>query len=714
MNAQTRLDASVFDSERVISRYREAVREDECPSLDSVLRDLGPHSPEVLLTLAALEFEHRLAKGEHVTAVDYLTRFPTLQANPESAVKLVAVEFQAARSRDPKINESKFRERYPELAIRPEWSNGPWVGLVEQTPTGEHKRFPYDLLAAPQAADEIGRLGNYRILGILGEGGMGVVLKAEEISLSRPVALKLMKPEQAASSSARTRFQREARTAAAVEHPRIVIIYAVGEVQGVPFIAMPLMKGQSLAARLEKPMPLNEAVRFGREMAEGLAAAHERGLIHRDIKPENVWLEETAEGVHVRLLDFGLVSGSNGENLTQSHSVMGTPAYMAPEQAKGLTVDSRADLFSLGCTLYQMTTGKKAFTGPNVTAILSAVLTEQPSSAITLNPTMPAELSTLIDRLLSKDPDGRPSNVGEVVAVLRAIESNVKGDASTVSRIEYPHARVLANAATGSELANAATGESARVLANAATGSSRRWAIAGMGVALALIVVVGMWQATKARTSVVNVAAPPTEVVTEFRIASVELPQHRPLGMDMFQEIGVLGKDSFVASLHDRVRVTAALSKPGYGYILAFRPDGVMDLCTPVDANEKPVLRDAIEYHPTDRNTAYGLDEGTGLWVFAVVASEQELPPFQEWKKNLGKEPNWKGTLTLPGTIWKDDGVWVEATTAEGRKTAKRGLNERLDGPEQRLKTITDWLLAAGADDGVKVMTIGFGVVPSK
>ena len=204
----------------------------------------------------------------------------------------------------------------------------------------------YDFLAPAEAADEIGRLGGYRIVQILGYGGMGVVFQAEDVRLQRAAALKTMLPSLAASAANRRRFHQEAKAAAALEHDHIVTIYQVGEDRGVPFIAMQLLKGESLEQRLLRTGRLDaaELLRMGRETASGLAVAHERGLIHRDIKPSNIWLEARDRTPRVKILDFGLArSLADNANLTGRGIILGTPAYMAPEQARGQTIDARAD-----------------------------------------------------------------------------------------------------------------------------------------------------------------------------------------------------------------------------------------------------------------------------------------------------------------------------------------------------------------------------------
>jgi eukaryotic-like serine/threonine-protein kinase len=292
-------------------------------------------------------------------------------------------------------------------------------------------------LAPAQQPDEIGRLGPYRVLKKLGAGGMGMVLLAEDALLKRKVALKVMLPNIAVNPQARERFLREARAAAAIEHPHIITIHQVGEDNGVPFLAMPLLKGESLDDRLkrEKKLPINEAVRITCEMADGLAAAHAQGLIHRDIKPGNVWLEEQAQRpaagqaapaarrpAKVKVLDFGLARSQADEvQITQSGAIVGTPAFMAPEQARGLHVDSRADLFSLGCVLYVMLTGRRPFTGESTMALLSSLALDTPKSPREINPAVPAVLSDFTMRLLAKKPEDRPPSADAALDELRGM-----------------------------------------------------------------------------------------------------------------------------------------------------------------------------------------------------------------------------------------------------------------------------------------------------
>ena len=267
-------------------------------------------------------------------------------------------------------------------------------------------------------------IGNFKPLEILGEGGMGAVYLAEDPQLGRQVAVKVMKKELAADPDAKHRFLREARAMAKIEHDNIMTIYAVGEDRGMPFLVMPVLKGETLDDRLQREDRLSvaESCRIGREISAGLAAAHAHGLVHRDIKPSNIWLE----GIQgrVRILDFGLARPiTDDHKVTQSGTVLGTPAYMAPEQAAGTEATSRSDLFSLGAVMYRMTTGQQPFAGPNVMATLNNLANRNPEPPQRINPEVPSNLSGLIQQLISKTPEERPVSAMAVLESLQGAET---------------------------------------------------------------------------------------------------------------------------------------------------------------------------------------------------------------------------------------------------------------------------------------------------
>ena len=266
----------------------------------------------------------------------------------------------------------------------------------------------------------LGRLGHFEVEQLLGRGGMGMVLRAFDTHLQRHVAIKVLDPQLADDPTARTRFCREARSAASVTHENVVTIFHVEEEEtsGLPFLVMQVVQGESLQHRLERgaPLPVTDILRIGLQTAVGLAAAHEKSLVHRDIKPANILIEGGSE--RVKLTDFGLARAAEDVRLTQTGFVTGTPLYMSPEQARGAAVDHRSDLYSLGAVLYQMATGDPPFEGDSPLALLRRVEQEDPIPVREVNPVVPEPLARLIERLLVKDPADRYQSAAEVAELL--------------------------------------------------------------------------------------------------------------------------------------------------------------------------------------------------------------------------------------------------------------------------------------------------------
>jgi tRNA A-37 threonylcarbamoyl transferase component Bud32 len=292
-------------------------------------------------------------------------------------------------------------------------------------------------LAPATAAAGPSRLAHYRVVKELGAGGMGVVYLAEDAKLERRVALKVMRPDLAAVPLHQQRFLREARAAAKIQCDHIVTIYHVDEENGVPFLAMQLLAGESMESWLQRGQRATpgQAARLAREAALGLAAAHAVGLVHRDIKPANLWLE--APKGRVKILDFGLARTNTGDqNLTSSGAIVGTPAYMAPEQARGETVDARTDLFSLGVVLFRLCTGRMPFRGGDPMSCMIAIAIDPPLAARDVNPDVPPALAELIAELLEKEPARRPPSAAAVADRLAAVEAGIRRDRTAAAAPE--------------------------------------------------------------------------------------------------------------------------------------------------------------------------------------------------------------------------------------------------------------------------------------
>ncbi|HUP82140.1 MAG TPA: serine/threonine-protein kinase [Pirellula sp.] len=237
--------------------------------------------------------------------------------------------------------------------------------------------------------DMLGRLGGSEVSGVIGAGGMGVVLKAIDKSLDRVVAIKVLAPYLAASGSARKRFAREAKAAAAVLHSNVIAIHSVSNDEALPYLVMLYLRGSSLQKRLDQQGPLStiEILRIGSQVAAGLAAAHAQGLVHRDIKPANILLEEGVE--RVTLTDFGLARAVDDATITHSGVIAGTPQYMSPEQARGEPVEQRSDLFSLGSVLYSISTGRSPFRADTTYGVMRRIADEEPANIREINPDIP-------------------------------------------------------------------------------------------------------------------------------------------------------------------------------------------------------------------------------------------------------------------------------------------------------------------------------------
>src|SRR5271163_2585195 len=273
-------------------------------------------------------------------------------------------------------------------------------------------------------------VSHYRILSPVGEGGMGVVYLAEDVTLSRRAALKFLPEKNRTDASVMERFLREARAASALNHPGICTIYEFGEHEGRSFLAMEFLDGKSLdKVQTGQAMPLERLLDFGIQAADALDAAHRKGIVHRDIKPANLFLSPSGQ---LKVLDFGLAKlteasapdetsdGAGGHDdltaansLTSAGSAVGTVAYMSPEQARGEKLDARSDLFSLGVVLYQLATGKHPFGGTTTAVIFDRILNHAPTAPLELNATLPAEFARILNKALDKDPELRYQSAGD-------------------------------------------------------------------------------------------------------------------------------------------------------------------------------------------------------------------------------------------------------------------------------------------------------------
>ena len=277
-----------------------------------------------------------------------------------------------------------------------------------------------------------GTISHYRIAEKIGEGGMGVVYKAEDTKLERTVALKFLAAHLLADEESRRRFEREAKAAAALSHPNICTIHEIDEVEGKTFLALEFVEGESLEKKIDRgPVALKEALDIGRQVAGGLSAAHDKKIVHRDIKPGNLLI--TPDG-RAKILDFGLALLTEGSKITQLDTTLGTVAYMSPQQAQGVKVDHRADVWALGCVLYEMVCGQRPFRGEYDQALLYEIVHEEPEPLTGLRTGVPVELEFMIGKCLAKDAEQRYQNTADMIVDLSNMAEKLKSGKSRALR----------------------------------------------------------------------------------------------------------------------------------------------------------------------------------------------------------------------------------------------------------------------------------------
>jgi predicted ATPase/predicted Ser/Thr protein kinase len=418
-----------------VNRFEQAWRQKARPVIDDFLPGANPLRTRVLIELVHIDLELRLKAGEVVRVEEYLTRFPDLMNDQGVSIELIAAEHELRGRSEPGLALDEYLERFPQYrALLPEQIARPTVPGKDLAPRR----------AEPEVPPEI---AGFEVLGLLGQGGMGVVYKARQKSLDRFVALKVLPQQCARIPGWLARFRREARMASALNHPHICTIYDIGESASQPFISMELIEGRTLEELIAERRPPEELARLLGQAAKALAAAHAAGIVHRDIKPANLMVRD--DGL-VKVLDFGLArqlpTGGANKAARQSKSTdpgtrMGTPLYMSPEQAQTALVDASSDIFSLGLVLYELATGQHPFQADSEFGVLNAIITQTPVPPSRLNPEVPAAMEALIQHMLAKDPRLRPTAM-EVEAALTQPTMKIPGQPGTPRAGQSSHPTV--------------------------------------------------------------------------------------------------------------------------------------------------------------------------------------------------------------------------------------------------------------------------------
>jgi hypothetical protein len=367
----------------------------------------GSKSATRLVLVLRAEQRQRWQAGDCVPAEDYLARYPDLRADPEAALDLIFSEFLLRERLGDRPSAAEYRQRFPEYAD----TLGDQIELHRALQTGATLGSPRS--ATPGEGVEAGgwpEVPGYEIEGELGRGGMGVVYRARQFQLQRVVALKVILAGGHAGAEERVRFLAEAEAIARVRHPGIVQVFDFGTHQGMPYFTLEFCEGGSLADRLAgAPLPPREAARLVEQVARAVAAAHAQGIVHRDLKPANVLLAHPSVA---KITDFGLAKRLDAGGLTRTGAVVGTPSYMAPEQARGESVGPLADVYALGAILYECLTGRPPFKAATPLDTLHQVLTDDPVPPRQLNAQLPADLETVALECLHRDPGRRYASAG--------------------------------------------------------------------------------------------------------------------------------------------------------------------------------------------------------------------------------------------------------------------------------------------------------------
>ncbi len=608
------------------------------PRLEGVLSRLpvALHD-QAFESLLRIELKALRRRGQMVWAEDYLRRFPSQQAT------ILRVLAQApAEVAEDEAQLATWIAPGQVAKSRPERSTGPAAGALNPLQVGD-------------------RLGVYDLVERIGGGGMGEVFRARHRMLDKTFAIKVLAPTVASRPRAMIRFLREIQISGRLDHPHVVLATDAGTSDGVQYLVMEFVEGIDLQRLISRrgPLPVVAACEFVRQAASALAQAHRQGLIHRDVKPANLML--CANGT-IKILDFGIarlvdsVDEPNAECLTQVGQLIGTPDFVAPEQARGGgQVDGRADLYSLGCTLFALLAGRGPFQDPEHRGVgpkLRAHLDESIPAITDLRPEVPPPIAQLVAEMTAKRPEDRPATLDEVVE--RLDHWLAQRDPGQLSDEIRTLTRGLPGGDRDSQGATPARGSTLRDASDedqSAASGLPTWMLWAGGLAMLALLIGGVTLAPMvgdASWPSPTAQAPPL-TIDEFQV------EHYGFSADGLhhEARGLIGVHSHAVFEGESVRLRVELSQPAYIYLVAFHPNGSFDLCWPDSREHAPDQVDKIFEFP-DLGDAWQLTDGTGQHAFVLLASRQPLPSFDDWLQHQPPLP-WRAS-TGEAQVWVFNG----------------------------------------------------------
>jgi hypothetical protein len=621
------------------------------PDVDAFLAQLPAATDALREELAAIELEMRCQAGETVHAAELAGRF---------GIPATRIEGWLRSQRETDGSQESSAEDTPSSRLAAATTIPP--APADQTPEQEQP-VSFSLGGDPIFPC---RLGEYELLGKLGEGGMGTVYRARHVRLAKLAALKLVRPDYACSPEIRARFEREMRTVGQLDHPHLVAAHYAGEHEGQLFLAMDLLDGIDLARIVSQNGPLRpaEACEVTRQAAVGLHYIHERGLVHRDIKPSNLLL--TTDGL-VKILDLGLArmtaTSREGVDLTISGCPMGTIDYMAPEQQQDASqVKAAADLYALGCMLYYLLTGRPPFGHRRGFADKMIAHRQEPVPDLrTLRPDIPEALAALVSRLLAKVPADRFPDGGAVAKALAPLSAGA--DLRMLLRATGAERGLVLKdqpAAAAVAMPFRAPQEDAVPAASTATYVPRQRQMIGRrglvigALLLGLVVAAGIWWPRTGRQETPPPDPPKIQPDVPLTVRSLRIQHYANRGRGDEPE-GEIGVRSFTTTFGDKVQVSSEFSGPAYCYLVALNPDGRIQLCWPADEQTVPERSERLDFPDAEHGFDLTDEPRGGLQAFVLVAARQPLPAFAEWRKQI-PALSWERLPAHTDVVWQGDG----------------------------------------------------------